>query len=196
MSVELARWGLGLVLGAEGVAAWSRFRDRQQQYEAAQARAIQLGRPLVVIGDPDAGMHTRLLRAYGCGSSCIDLLGCPGCPVSIPADITAGPVTRVPTNSAIVFCACVLEYVSNPAAAWREILRMAGDPANIFLVSVQSYTITSALYPGARSMITRAPGAAQIVATPVTTLRKAVYGTSLTALTAAALKPWGITKLL
>jgi hypothetical protein len=30
---------------------------------------------VVVGGDPDAGTHIRLVRAYGCGDRCIDLLG-------------------------------------------------------------------------------------------------------------------------
>jgi hypothetical protein len=65
-----------------------------------------------VIGDPDAGMHTRLMRAYGCGDVCVDLNGCPKCPVTVVADITKGPIPDVADDSAVVFVSCVLEYVS------------------------------------------------------------------------------------
>ncbi|PCC74683.1 hypothetical protein NAEX_07780 [Nannocystis exedens] len=53
---------------------------------------MALGRRLVVIGDPDAGMHTRLMRAYGCGDLCIDMNGCPRCLITVVADITKGPI--------------------------------------------------------------------------------------------------------
>ena len=112
-------------------------------------RASALGRRLVVIGDPDAGMHTRLMRAYGCGDVCVDLNGCPRCPVTVVADITKKPIPNIADDSAVVFVSCVFEYIAELDAALREVSRIAGSPENLFVVTVQPWTLTARLYPGA-----------------------------------------------
>jgi hypothetical protein len=151
MSIQsFARWALGTMMIAEGAAAWSRHDTRTRLFLEAAQRAKALQRPLVVIGDPDAGMHTRLRRAYGCGDVCVDANGCAMCPVVRVADITAGPVPGIADDSAVVFVSCVLEYVGDLAAALREVQRMAGDVENIYVVTVQPWTLTASLYPGAR----------------------------------------------
>ena len=146
----LARLALGGALLAEGGMALRRFERRRRAFVAAAQRAAELGRPLVVVGDPDAGAHTRLVRAYDCGDLCIDLHGCPRCRVMQAADLTAGPVPGIVDDSAVVFVSCVLEYVSDPEAALHELRRMAGSPDNLFLVLVEPWTLTAVLYPGAR----------------------------------------------
>ena len=146
----LARFALGYVAAVEGAAALVRFRERTAAFRLAVERASALGRPLVVIGDPDGGMHTRLMRAYGCGDVCVDLNGCPKCQVTVVADITKGPTPGLADDSAVVFVSCVLEYVQDLDAALAEISRIAGSPANVFLVTVQPWTLTARLYPGAR----------------------------------------------
>lgn len=151
MSIQsFARWALGSMAIAEGVAAWSRFDARTRLFMEAAQRARSLQRTLVVIGDPDAGTSTRLRRAYGCGDVCVDANGCPMCPVVQAADITAGPVPGITTNSAVVFVSCVLEYVDDLPAALHEVQRMAGDLENIYIVTVQPWTLTASLYPGAQ----------------------------------------------
>ena len=165
-----ARIALALLLGAELIGAHQRFANRQDIFALAQRRAVALGRPLVVIGDPHGGAHTRLIPAYGCGDLTIDLSGCPSCPNGVMADITAGPVSAVANDSSVVYVSCVLEYVSDPDAAWREILRMAGSPDNVFVVGVQPWTATAALYPGAQNTIERRGG--ELVASSVSTVRK------------------------
>ena len=146
----LARLALGGVLLAEGGIALRRFERRRRAFAAAARRAAELGRPLVVVGDPDAGAHTRLMRAYDCGELCIDLHGCPMCRVMQAADLTAGPVPGIAYDSAVVFVSCVLEYVSDPGAALHELQRMAGSAENLFIVFVDSWSLTAALYPGSR----------------------------------------------
>jgi hypothetical protein len=152
--MSLARLAARLVLGyvglVEGTAALIRFRERAAAFQTAAERASALGRRLVVVGDPDAGMHTRLMRAYGCGDVCVDMNGCPKCPVTVVADITQGPIADVADDSAVVFVSCVLEYVTDLEAALREVARMAGSPDNVFIVTVQPWTLTARLYPGAR----------------------------------------------
>lgn len=147
---SFARIALGGLLAAESAAALSRHDRRRRLFGEAAARAHELGRPLIVVGDPDAGMHTRLVRAYGCGDICVDARGCPLCPVVRAADITAGPIEGIADDSGVVFVSCVLEYVGDLDAALREVHRIAGALENIYIVTVQPWTFTAALYPGAR----------------------------------------------
>jgi hypothetical protein len=174
------------VLALEGLGAWLRFSERSSLFAAAVARAKALGRPLVVIGDPDAGMHTRLARAYGCGDVCVDLNGCPLCPVAIAADITK-PLPFA-DNSVVVFVSCVFEYVDNVEAAYAELLRVAGSPDNLFVVAVQPWTITAHLYPGASWAGHAVNG--RVAFAPVPTWRKVVYGAGLVGLLGYATSPW------
>lgn len=178
--------GLGVTAGAELFAAVTRFEARKQLFAAAQRRATQLGRPLLVVGDPDAGLHTRITRAYPCGDVCVDLHGCPACPVQHVADLTKD---RLPfdDDSAVVFVACVLEYVRDFEAALAELARVAGEPGNLFLVTVQPWTVTATLYPGATWHV-HADGLTP-TAERVTTAGKIVRAASLTALIAGALLP-------
>lgn len=175
--------GLGLL---EAGAALDRHAERTRMYQAAMRRAVELGRPLVVVGDPDAGMHTRMARAYGCGHVCVDLNGCPKCPTAIAADLTKPPLPFA-ANSVVVFVACVLEYVSDVEVAYAELLRVAGDPRNLFVVTVQPWTVTAALYPGATWRGVAYHGRATM--TPVTGLRKLVYVGALGTLGYLAARP-------
>lgn len=182
-----ARIALGAIAGVELFTGLARASRRRELFAAAQARSDATGRPLVVVGDPDAGAWTRFLaREYGCGSVCLDLTGCPSCPVAFAADITAGPVTSVPSDSAVVYVSCVLEYVEDVCAGWAEILRMAGSPENVFLVDVDPMSFTAVLYPGARNVIWREPGSPVLYEAPVTGTRKFVYGAALLGLAAAS----------
>ena len=121
-----ARIALGGIAVTEGALALQRWQARRETYDLAARRAAALHRPLVVVGDPDSGAHTRLYRAYGCGDLCVDINGCPLCKVVQVADITAGPVPGIADDSAVVFVSCVLEYVGDAAAAVAELRRMAG----------------------------------------------------------------------
>jgi hypothetical protein len=167
---SFARITLGAALLAESGMALRRFEARRRGFEAAARRASALGRPLVVVGDPDAGAHTRLVRAYECGDLCIDLRGCPRCQVMQAADITTGPVPGIADDSAVVFVSCVLEYVADPASAATELRRMAGSPENLFVVFVDPWSLTASLYPGARWA--GGLNGDSIAMTPITTARK------------------------
>jgi hypothetical protein len=187
----LARLGLGYVAAVEGAAALVRFRERSSAFRLAVERATALGRPLVVIGDPDGGMHTRLMRAYGCGDVCVDLNGCPKCPVTVVADITKGPTPGIADDSSVVFVSCVLEYVADLQAALAEISRIAGAPENVFVVTVQPWTLTARLYPGARwrGDTRAAPSGHTVDMTPVELEEKLTTTAALAALAAMAFWP-------
>ena len=120
---------------------------RQSLYAAAQARAVVLGRPLVVVGAPDGGVTA----GYGCGDVTVDLAGSM-CPRTLSADITQ-PLP-FEDNSVVVFVACVLEYVSDAERATAELLRISGG--QLYIVRVEPWTLTAYLYPGARRTIKRA----------------------------------------
>lgn len=147
---SIARLTLASLALAEGGAALVRFEERKCLFRAAAARAAAVGRKLVVVGNPDGGFHTRFMRAYGCGDVCVDLAGCPACPVALVADITKGPLPGIADDSVVVFVSCVFEYVEDLDAAMAETSRIAGQRDNIFAVTVQGWTLTSRLYPGAR----------------------------------------------
>lgn len=184
---RIALSALGAAVGVEVVAAVIRQRMRSRMYDAAKAHARSLNRPLVVVGDPDAGASTALLRAYGCGDVCVDLNACPACPASQSVDLTRERA-RVADDSAVVFSSCVLEYVSDPDTAWRELLRMAGAPERVYLTTVQAWTGTAALYPGARWMVHRR-GMTPPRFVPVSNKRSSAYAAVLASAATAALLP-------
>ena len=188
-----ARVVLGYVALVEGSAALIRFRERSAAFKSAVERATALGRRLIVIGDPDAGFHTRLMRAYGCGDVCVDLNGCPQCPVTVVADITKGPIDGIADDSAVVFVSCVLEYVADLQGALREIARIAGTPDNVFIVTVQPWTLTARLYPGARwrGTVGAAGGDQAVDMKPVGLEEKLITTGALGATFAAAFWPKG-----
>ena len=147
----------------------------------------ELGRPLVVVGDPDAGAHTRLVRAYDCGDLCIDLHGCPKCRIMQAADLTAGPVPGIPDNSAVVYVSCVLEYVTDPESALGELQRMAGSPENMFIVFVEPWSVTAVLYPGAKWVGGKDDD--HVVMKQVTATRRLATAGGLVGLLALAVRP-------
>ena len=181
----LARLLLGTTLGIEGGTALHRFRRRRLAFEAAARRAKETGRPLIVVGDPDAGLHTRLLRAYECGDLCIDIEGCPRCQVMKAADLTKGPIEGIADDSAVVFVSCVLEYVVDLEAALQEISRMAGSAENAFIVTVQPWTLTARLYPHARWRLS-SPTAASTVALERVGFEEKLAATAVLGVLAAA----------
>jgi len=178
------------LIGSTVVGGAARWQERRVVFEEAQRRAAATGRRLVVVGDPHAGMQTRVLPAYGCGDVCVDLTGCPACPpgVGVATDITRDRIDRVPDDSAVVYVSCVLEYVSDPEAAVRELMRMAGSQENLFVVSVQPWTLAATFYPGARQTVTRRPDGT-LVFSPVSTAQKVAIGAALVALGVVAFGP-------
>lgn len=132
-----------------------RHANRQRLFAAAQARALALNRPLVVVGDPNGGVWSRVFPAYGCGDVCVDLHGCPACARQLRADLTQR--VNLADDSGVVFVSCVFEYIEDLPAAWAEVMRIAGTAENVFVVKVQPGTLSSILVPGAKWTIVSAP---------------------------------------
>lgn len=125
------------------LAWWYRRRLRRTtQFALAQQDAQRLGRPLIVIGAPDAGATS----GYGCGDETIDIAGS-SCPNTRVLDIVKNLLPYA-DNSVVVFCPCVLEYVSDALPAIREIQRVSGGHA--FFVGVEPWTLTAYTIPDAR----------------------------------------------
>lgn len=169
----------------EGMAARRLWLSRRDQYIAAKARAAELGRPLIVVGDPYSGAVTRLFPAAGCGDLCVDLTGCPACPIGQAMDVTQG-LPNIGSGTAVVFISCVLEYTRDPAAVMTEAMRIAGDLANLFVVAVDPNTATSYLYPGAKFQLRDGRW------TSVETSAKIAVGTALAATAAAFVVSWKV----
>lgn len=133
-----------------GLAAWEaiwwadRVQNRQSLYDRAKAHARALRMPLVVLGAPDRGAT----RGPGCGDLTLDL-GPTQCPCSMQIDVSKQ--IPLPTNSAIIFVSCVLEYVNDLPSAWHELQRVA--PGRVYVSRVQPWTLTAYLYPNARRTI-------------------------------------------
>jgi len=145
----------------ETVVWWNRLKRRESYYQLAVARADFLKRPLIVIGDPDGGT-TKTVNGFG--DLCVDLTGCPNAPpapdgsvTGVKADITKPGSIPAKDDSAVVYVCCVLEYVDDIDAAWKEILRVAGNPWNVVVVTVDPNTFTAYTYPHNRWVIDAAP---------------------------------------
>lgn len=152
---------LVILLLLEGIHAVVRHRQRSVIFELAAKRARETGRKLVVIGDPYNGKQSRRVGAvYGCGDVCLDLTGCLRCPIGMAGDATLS-LRTMPSDSAVIFLSCVLEYVPDPDALIREMERVAGGPENLFVVAVHPLCFTAFFYSDggdvARNIITRHP---------------------------------------
>jgi hypothetical protein len=152
---KLLGWTAGLVLAREAyLALWARRRRRQAVFAAAQARARELGRTLIVLGAPGAGLVNVFAPDYGCGDLCIDLEGCPGCERAATGR-AEDVLPFIPDDSAVVFVSCTLEYVDDVDLVWRELRRIAGD--DVFAVAVEPWTLTAFFFPGAQRRLLSLP---------------------------------------
>ncbi len=145
----VARLGLSGVAVAETAATWTRWEQRRRLFQAADARARQLGRPLLVVLPRKEGWFNRSMRLFEYGARYPDIFSSHHAPV-IYADTLARGVAARGDDSAVLYVACVLEYVTDLRRSMDEILRIAGEPENIYIVTVQPWTLTAALHPAAR----------------------------------------------
>ena len=144
----IARLGLSGVAVAETAATWTRWEQRRRLFQAADARARQLGRPLLVVLPRKEGWFNRSMRLYEYGARYPDIFSRRNSPVIFADSLARG--VAVQGDSAVLYVACVLEYVTDLRRSMDEILRIAGEPENIYIVTVQPWTLTAALHPAAR----------------------------------------------
>ncbi len=180
---SMARLGLGGVAVAETAATWTRWEQRRRLFLAADARARQLGRPLLVVLPRKEGWFNRSMRLYEYGARYPDIFSRRDSPVIFADSLARG--VAVQGDSAVLYVACVLEYVTDLRRSMDAILRIAGEPENIYIVTVQPWTLTAALHPAARWA-----GIAETHAVsmgPVTTMHKGAAAGVLLGLAALSL---------
>jgi hypothetical protein len=143
-----------------------RVRERKAMFARASRRAKELGRKLVVIGDPDGGVTHG---GYGYGDVCIDLAtGCakaPSSTLSLKADISE-PLP-LESDQYVVFISYVLELVLEIDKAWAEINRIAGSEENIFMLALHPSESATYSYPGIVNAITSMPPDGPLVYAPL-----------------------------
>lgn len=126
-----------------------RQKSRQLIYKQAEARSKELGKPLLVYGDPYYGIGSRFfnlfMEGYGCGDETVDLTGCPKCPNGVKSDMLAHLKTKK-SNSQVIFVSCVLEYLDDIEQTIEEMTRVAGSLDNIFVVTVKSNSLAAYMY--------------------------------------------------
>jgi len=144
----IARLGLSGVAVAETAATWTRWEQRRRLFQAADERARQLDRPLLVVLPRKEGWFNRSMRLFEYGARYPDIFRDRKAPVIYADTLARGVPAR--DDSAVLYVACVLEYVTDLRRSMDEIMRIAGEPENIYIVTVQPWTLTAALHPSAR----------------------------------------------
>ena len=140
----LARGMLGAIALHELGSIWERSERRRELMRQAETRAQALGRPLVVFRPDKSGPLDRALESWEQGIfEPVEI-------VQARAAELSDPRPRFADDAAVVFVACVLEYVDDAQAALNEIFRIAGDVANIYIVTVQPWTFYAQLHPRAK----------------------------------------------
>lgn len=139
-----------LILINEFIHGLIRQNHRKNIYQQAVIRSKKINKPLIVIGDPYYGKGSRFynmfMKGYECGDVTVDLTGCPLCPNGIKNDILSYLKSIKEDNTNVIFISCVLEYVDDIENVIKEINRVAGSSDNIFIVSVNKYTLAAYFY--------------------------------------------------
>ena len=153
-------YGACVVASEIWISLGPRRSRRRRAWSKARERARATGKPLLVVGDPDGGaVHPRHGRDYGCGHGVIDPTGTPGCvqtgyPTRWAIDGSDRPLRgraedvlpRLPSNSAVIYLSCVLEYVDDLDLVWRELHRVSGG--DLFTVNVEPWSLTAFFFKG------------------------------------------------
>jgi hypothetical protein len=129
---------------------------RRRSYAAALRKAAEVGKPLLVVGRPQAGFVNKVVGPdYGCGDVCTDIVGCSPCPREL-----RGPLEQILPQLApashVIYVSCTLEYVEDLPRCIRELERVA-VPGGLFVVRVAPGSSTFWLWPGAKWVIASAP---------------------------------------
>jgi hypothetical protein len=134
---------LWLTLATEHVdvflGALTKIRMQRHVYALAQRRALDTGKPLLVVGNPTGGWLNRFFQGYGCGDACVDVNGCE-CPSgeSVKADLLES-LRKLRSNSVVTFESEVLPYVDDICGVVSELRRVTGgDMFAVHLLGTRS----------------------------------------------------------
>jgi hypothetical protein len=123
-----------------------RNHRRSSTYNKALTKSKKIKKPLLVIGNPNAGFMNSIYPVYGCGDVCTDLVGCDGCKKSLKGDIL-DVLGKLKNNSHVVFESCLLEYVGDDkkkAKVVKEIKRVGGK--NSYMVRISPALFVNWIY--------------------------------------------------
>lgn len=156
-----------VILAIWECAIWAyRLHLKSSRYQMAVERAQLLGRPLMVIGDPEGGFTDVLTggRSYGYGDVTLDIHVSADCPNPVEGDL-AVTLPEFADDSHVIFSCYTFEYIKDLATLIPHVYRVAGDAKNIFVVSGGPYALVSWFeaanfmlpYPASTNVITGAP---------------------------------------
>ena len=106
-----------------------RNRNRIRVFKEAKEQSKKTNKPLLVIGNPNSGFWNKnIMKGYGCGDLCTDLIGCDNCPKSIKGDLL-DVLNILKTNKYVIFESCVLEYIDKNRTneIKKQIQRVSGN---------------------------------------------------------------------
>ena len=109
--------------------------NRKNGYKKALFMSKQTKKPLLVIGSPETGGYNSIFgNNYGCGSICIDIVGCGKCKNQEQVDALEY-LKKKPTNYYVIYESCVLEAIDDESKNKKiidEIKRVSGgDYVNV-----------------------------------------------------------------
>jgi len=151
--------GTVVVLGIrESYLALSPRRERRRAvYELAKARAAQLGRKLLVLGDPDGGLLNHVLgRQWQCdaNSICIDPAGCGICGTQMqgwPEDV----LPQLPSGKFVIYDPGAFARANDAHKLAAELKRVAG--AEVFMADVEPWSLAAFMEPGRKRRVLDVP---------------------------------------
>lgn len=135
-------------------------RDRRRiTYTEAKQRAEELGRPLVVLGDPDAGLLNRALgRAWQCGNITIDPRGASACDGPQQQSIQGQPedvLREMPAGSAVIYDSGLFAKSDKPQALAVEMQRVSGG--EVYMSDAGPWTLAAFFEPGRKRRLYEMP---------------------------------------
>ncbi len=118
---------------------------RRSTFKAAQNRAKETGKKLLVIGDPYNGIASKTTGIdYSCGDVCVDLTGCPMCPESIKGRLE-DTIGNINLNDYVIYISCVLEYTDDLPKIMEYLNKV--NKKDLYVVNVEWYSFMAWFYP-------------------------------------------------
>lgn len=159
---------IALVIRESYLALSPRRERRRAVYELAKARAKQLGRKLIVLGDPDGGLLNHMLgRQWQCQNDCsnangawcdndlcIDPAGCGLCEGQIqgwPEDV----LKTLPSGQFVIYDPGAFAQAHNASALAAEMKRVAGP--EVFMADVEPWSLAAFFEPGRKRRVLDVP---------------------------------------
>jgi hypothetical protein len=156
----------GIAFGASAVlitiretylAFGARRERRRSVYEQAYKRSKELGVPLIVLGDPDAGLMNHMLgRQWQCGVAqndviCIDPKGCGLCPSQVqgwPEDV----LTQFKPHSAVIYDPGAFAMANDGVKLAQEMQRVALQ-GEVYMADVEPWSVAAFFEPARKRRV-------------------------------------------